>query len=275
MSLKEKIINNVSWLLIGVSFFYILVMLSFSYIIDIRQIDIFGFKSWITSNYSDPYFWMVVFDEASITEHIQWLYLIVILVIIMSHIFINHQKLTKKTALPWFFLFIGVYLMFLEDRFNIRHLGSHLISSNVFGIDTSTAAWRTSLTRTSIEVFFYFILASTMICAFLMILRNHTNQSKGIKFLLMGYLLYGLAAFASVTRNIGNWYAVVGTKVLDYIISGRELGWTASTSKTLSWKPLGFWFMDYVIEESIELLAVTFLLAAVLVYLPLSKYFEE
>jgi len=33
--------------------------------------------------------------------------------------------------------------------------------------------------------------------------------------------------------------------------------------------------MDHLVEESIELMAVTFLLAAVLVYLPLAKHFEK
>lgn len=275
MSLKDRLIKNIPWLLVGISFFYIILMLTLSYMIDIHKINIFGLRSWITNTFPNPYFWFLVFDEASITEHIQWLYLIGILGITISYILINHRELTKKTALPWFLLFLGVYLMFLEDRFNIRHMGSFIISSRIFAIDITSADWPTSILRTTIELFFYLILGSAMISALLLIIKNNKNQSQGLKFLLMGYILYGTAAFASATRNIGNWYAVVGTKILELIISGKELSWSAISTPTFSWKPLGFYFMDFVIEESIELMGATFLLAAVLIYLPLSKFYEE
>ncbi len=106
-----------------------------------------------------------------------------------------------------------------------------------------------------------------MVASLVLILKQRKNNIMGKHLFLSGYFFYGLAAFASASRHIGNWYAVVGTKILDFIISGRELSWSASS--------LGFFFMDLVVEESMELMGATFLLAAVLVYLPLSKYYEE
>jgi len=275
MSVKDNFLKYLPWLLIGLSISYLSISLFLSYLIDILNIDIFGLYSWLSNTYTDPYFWMFMFIEASITEQIQWFYLILIQIIIMSYIIINHRKLSKLAALPWFLLFFGVYLMFLEDRFNIRHMGSKAIGSNLLREDVYSAAWETGFTRSSIELSFYFILGITMIIAFLMILRNNPKKQQAKRFMLMGYLFYGTAAIASATRNIGNWYTVVGTRILGFIISGRELGWTATSSPSFSWKPFGFWFMDHLVEESLELFGVTFLLAAILIYLPLSKYHEE
>ena len=274
MSQKKKVLKALPWILIGFSTSYLCLMLTLSYLIDFLHVDMFGLRSFI-NNYSNPYFWMFVFIEGSITEHIQWAFLIIVLVIVVLHILKTYRKFTNRDALPWFLFFIGVYLMFLEDRSNIRHLISQTIGSRLLGQDIYGAAWETSMIRSSIELFFYFIVSCTMLSAFVLIIKKYKNLQQGTLFLLTGYLLYGFAAFASATRNIGNWYAVVGTKVLDLIIAGRDIGWTASTIPTFSWKPLGFWFMDFVVEESIELMAVTFLLAAVLIFLPLTKNNEE
>lgn len=275
MKNKEKLLRSIPWLVIFINLSFIFLMLFFSYLIDILEIDVLGVRTWIINNFDNPYFWMIVFFEASITEHLQWSFLILTLVIIILFILSNHRVLTKKNALPWFVLFIGVYWMFLEDRFNIRHMITHYLSSRVFGIDSSSALRFTSWKVSSVELFLYIVMSGVMIFAFVLISKNHKRNQHGQKFLIMGYIFYGMAAFSSASRHIGNWYSIVGSRTLNFIISGRELRWSGTTLCAHSWRTLGYWFMDLVIEESIELMAATFLFVAVLVYLPLAKFYEE
>jgi len=82
-----------------------------------------------------------------------------------------------------------------------------------------------------------------------MILRDNQQSNRGKKYLVVGYLFYGIAAIFSATRNIA---AVVGGRILDVITSSAELNWSGD-SLVYYQDPLGFWFMDFVVEESLEL----------------------
>ena len=70
MSQKIKILKALPWLLVGFSTSYLSMMFLLSYLIDFLHVDMFGLRSFTVNNFANPYFWMFVFDEASITEHI-------------------------------------------------------------------------------------------------------------------------------------------------------------------------------------------------------------
>lgn len=160
--------------------------------------------------------------------------MILILVIAILQILKTYRKFTNRDALPWFLFFYGCVFNVLEDITNIRHLLSQTIGLRHLGRDIHSAVWETSMIRSSIEMFFYFLVGCTMISAFVLIVRKYKNPILVKKFFIAGYLFSGIAAFAYATRNIGNWYAIVGSKLLDFIIAGRDLGWTATTSPTFS-----------------------------------------
>ena len=105
-----------------------------------------------------------------------------------------------------------------------------------------------------------------MVIALFNILKDKSNSLKGNKYLVAGYIFYGIAAVCSATRNIGNWYAVVGEMVLDSITTGAEISWSGG-SVIYFRDPLGFWFMDYVVEESLELLGAAFLASAIAAFI--------
>ncbi|MTI93994.1 MAG: hypothetical protein FH749_00690 [Firmicutes bacterium] len=95
------------------------------------------------------------------------------------------------------------------------------------------------------------------------VLRDKLHQLSTKIMLLVGFALYGIAAFSSATRNIGNWYVVVGERALNFITAGAELAWSPE-SIIYHVYSMSFWFMDFLVEESLELLGAAFLLASLL-----------
>lgn len=252
--------NIIPFIIILFSVTYISLMLVLSYLIDIQGINIFGLKEWVSDKgYEIPLFWLHMFREASLTENIQWAFLGAS-VILTAIIGIIQFKSTRKAPWVWILLLIGLYIMFLEDVINIRHTVSAMIGSTYFDYDTSTMEWRISFVRSIVEIIFYFMLGGMMVAALFFILKDQTIRALGKIYFLAGYFLYGLAAVFSATRNIKDWYAVVGGKIIDFIYRGSEAVLTGD-SIIYGRDPLGFWFMDFVVEESLELLGATFLLA--------------
>ena len=88
----------------------------------------------------------------------------------------------------------------------------------------------------------------------------------------MGFIVYGLAAIFSATRDIAHWYQRVGDNIYYRIIDfGNEnliqLTQELNISLTRNGdRGIGWYFMDLVIEESMELIGAAALLSAVIAY---------
>ena len=91
-----------------------------------------------------------------------------------------------------------------------------------------------------------------------------TIRVKGRILLYCGYVTYAAVALASVTRNLGDWYRVAGSWILQAMPQEITTPW--GTLVYFCQRPDPFVFMDGLLEESIELLAVSLLLSAVLVH---------
>lgn len=256
--------DKISFYIIYIAVIYILAMLLLSYLIDIR--NIFGLSDWLyIEGFDPPLFWLQIFKEASLTEYLQW-FLIGSSAILAALYGGMKLKLTTKFPWTWILLVIGLALMFLEDTINLRHQASNIIGYYYFGLDVTTMAWRTSALRSYIEIIIFAALGSIMVMALIFILKDRSNGLVGKKILFAGYFFYGVAAICSATRNIGNWYAVIGEKILNFLTRGVELSWSGE-SIMFHRDPLGFWFMDLVVEESIELLGAAFILAAIVAFI--------
>ena len=271
----SKLHTKLPWLIILFSVCYIATMLVLSYLIDIQNMNVFGLKDWVAVKgvYETPIFWLHMFREGSLTENLQWAFLGAA-VFLTAIIGIIQFKATRKVPWVWILLLIGLYVMFLEDIENIRHTTSAMIGSTYFGFDTSTMEWRTSSVRSAIEIAFYFILGSIMVTALVYILKDQGSRLLGKKFFLTGYFFYGTAAVFSATRNVGDWYAVVGAKAIDFVSRGAEIS-LPGDSYVYGRDPLGFWFMDFVVEESLEFIGAAFLLAALTVFITSIKKSPE
>lgn len=92
----------------------------------------------------------------------------------------------------------------------------------------------------------------------------------GLRFLLLGYLFYAIAAAASATRHFGNWYIEAGAAIRRLTGTDTSLLWTTFEANTMAHRgqehkqTLDFYIMDYMLEESLELAAACFLLVGLL-----------
>lgn len=243
--------------------FYILTMITICYLVDIMHVNVFGIRDIFTEVEEGVplIMWVILFTEGSLTEILQWS-LLAISAILASATYIKSRK-TKSAALAWFLLFIGLTIMFLEDSVNLRHELSDYIGQ-LAGHNTYSIAFHRGALRTTVELCFYSFLGGIMSVAFFKIMRDSSNAFKGKMYMLAGYIFYAIASIASATRYIKDWYAITGTLILNFLIKGKDLTWSADS--IIRNNPLGFWFMDYVVEESIELMGAACLLAAVIIF---------
>ena len=216
-------------------------------------------------DYLPQLLWVHIFTEGSITEHIQWFFLGLSL---LFAIYCRQLRIGTYVRSPvkWFFLQFGLLVMAAEDMLNIRH---RIVFFFAFISDIDFYIFKTSIWGSFVEITFYLMIGISMLLFLFFILRDKMEPLFGKKLLVASYLLYGLAAVGSATRHIGNWYTVVGERLLDLLISDFAVNWSADSQAGLY--TLGYWFMDFVIEESIELLAATFILASIVAFIAYSK----
>ena len=263
---SHKFFQILPWLIILFSVSYILIMLVLSYLIDFKGMDVLGLGSWLKSMYSGyPIFWIYAFTEGSPTEHIQW-YFIFTSVVLAAFCFIMRSRRYSKVYWTWLLMLIGLTLMFFEDYYNIRHKTVDFISS-YYSIAPSTKFMFLHL-RTAVELFLYTVLGIIMIIALIYILKDKRESLRGKKFLVMGYLFYAVASFSSATRGIGNWYARLGRAIL----GDNWIDMAALVTQRPYRGNLGFYFMDFVFEEPLELMGAAFITASLIYFV---KYWKD
>jgi len=162
-------------------------------------------------------------------------------------------------------LTIGLSLMLLEDSLNIRHEISFILSNYFYSGEVGSLQWRRSNFRSMIEISIYSIIGTIMTVSFIIIYFRYNLNNRGRKYFIIGYGFYFFASVASATRNIFDWYTVVGGILINTLAKLGDPDWSGDTILYYS-DTLGFWFMDFVIEESLELLGATFILCSLIVF---------
>ncbi len=244
---------------------YLLACGVIAWLVDFRGINFLGIGSLLESIYPDyPIFWLQMFKEGSVTEVLQWVSLAAAMVL-TGKLHLEHRRTQNRVFPGWFLLMCGLLLMFTEDTVNLRHGLAALIALGVLGINPFTQQWRASTEKNLLELGFYGLMALLMVGSFWYIVRNKMLAAKGKLVLLAGFGFYGAASVASATRNIGHWYQQAGALLLEALGWGERAMWSAD-SIVYGRFPLSFYFMDFFVEESVELLGAVFLLAAVLIF---------
>lgn len=257
--------HKVAWGAVVFTVSYILINLILAYLVDLRNINALWLGSLLEALHPEsPILWLHMFKEASVTEILQWLCL-GFATVLAGALFVHYRRSHGKASPAWGLLLLGLLLMFLEDTVNVRHGLAALFALVVLQTDPYTHAWRASATKNYIELGCYAVLAAVMLSSFWLVIRDKVQNALGKKFLFAGFAFYGIAALSSATRNIGSWYTVVGEKILNFVTRGAVIEWTAESVVHRNY-PLSFWIMDFLIEESLELLGATFLLAAVVIF---------
>ena len=203
-----------------------------------------------------PMLWLILFGEASLTENLQWFSLL------LAAFFAGLVAVQSKQArLAATILCFGLLWMYAEDCSNVRHVTSAWLGELWLGYDTVSLEWRRSRARTMIELTIYAGMAAVMAVAYWLVWTRKLLSQPAFIIFTGGYLLYGVAAFGSASRNIGNWYANLGDVLFDTLARKHTLLWRGQDIVHYQ-DPLGFWWMDYLLEESLELLAASLLVAA-------------
>ncbi len=238
-------------------------MIVFIYLIDIQHIHMGSLSVWVESKGGEvPLFWYHAFSDASPTEYLQWSFISLSMLLTLIY---GGVQVNRTAKFPWIMIlfFIGLFIMLMEDVLDVRHVIASVIAEYYFGIDPTDLDWLVGPWKSFIEITFYFFLGLIMVISFVYILRNKQHSLTGKKFLTAGFIFYGIASVGSATRNLGSWYVKVGDVIIDAINGSMRMQIENSTQQQY----LGYHFMDFVIEESLELLGATFILASLLVFI--------
>lgn len=223
----------------------------------ILLVDILGLTN-ITEWLADqgrhpPFLWFWLFSEAHLTEFLQWSTLIAGLIVCAR---------AYSCTRSHFFLVLacGLGLMVLEDAANIRHTLSGW-TSQLLGVTEHR-----STVRITTEFAFYGLLGGLMLYPLAAQWNRIRHNGRLFRYAVAAYFAYGSAAFLSASRYIADWYDAAGAWIIGRLPLADPSVWQAADAslQERGLFPLGFWLMDYWLEESLELLAASLLLSFVL-----------
>ena len=209
--------------------------------------------------------WFYLYSEGQWTERFQWILLGAALAIVISIRFrTNHSSFPATLAITT--LISGLFLMLIEDALNLRHIVADIYLPIILSQDQIT-----SISRTIWETGFYAFLAALMTLPVLYFWRKNLLSPSTKTWVICAYFLYGVAGFSSALRRIGDWQDRLGSRILARIEISELPGWANLHHK--SWiadehgdpylvYTMGYLLTDHLIEESIELIAASLLLVA-------------
>lgn len=204
-----------------------------------------------------------IFGEPGPTEILQWFTLMLCILVLYSQIRREGETRYRLAALAGF---LGVGLMLMEDVLDVRFIIQREVILPIFGGDGEQAT-----AAIFGEIGFYGIIGSAMITFFVLFYPYVRLSGRGIRYLTLGFIFYGVAAVASATRWVGLWYSRFGDFIvlnINPIIGEIYHEWTTGIAYfagadnkdvLLERYTVGFWFMDRPVEETIELLGAVFL----------------
>lgn len=222
--------------------------------------DAFGVRQAVIIPHLDPpVFFLWFFAEAGPVERLQWAFLTVAVTLCAGLAWWCGRQGDRQGTGIFLLGAAGLLLMLLEDAFNVRHQIAFGITMPLFYEGTE---FRNHV-RTLTELSFYALLGGAMLVLLWAALRHFRQVPGAARLLLTGYVLYAVAAVASATRFIGDWYTAVGSIAEPCLAEGVVEAYR-STDLVRRGGEIGFWVMDWLVEESVELVAVAFIVSALL-----------
>ena len=229
---------------------YLILCYIIIFLVDI--INLFGWSDFLsTKDVSGvPLLWFHLFTEASPTEMLQWFSLAACILLCGIHYGLYKATGDERAT---FFLFIGIGLsiMLVEDAGNFRHRINHYVSF---------LAGNSRLLRFGVELLIYSALGFVMVYPIIKYWKKLRFNAYKQRLIIGAYLLYASASIASVSRSF--WYGDFGERIISGLSLYENPAWNNANVflESLERPPLGFYLMDFVFEESFELLgAVCFL----------------
>jgi len=217
------------------------------------------------SQYELSFLWL--FFERGPTEILQWicnsLSLLICLYLYRCHKREGNLALSKTFALGS----LGFALMLLEDFGNVRFWVSDYVALQLVQGKDGVHLYEVLNIVAVTHTFLYSILGLILTCFLFRIYLELKRVRGALAFMLSGYIFYGAAAAGSATAHFGSWYTRTGTMLLGGYYESLNEAFLRHPLEFMPDAPLGFWIMDLLVEESLELLGAAAITTALLLFL--------
>lgn len=241
-------------------------LISYILMLAVDIFNVFNTRSLLEDLYI-PLLWNSIFTERGPVEILQWIFLAGFS-ITSAKIAKNFKEKDKlKESIFWSLFAFGGFIMLLEDAVNIRHF----IIGTVFSLE-----WYVGK---KLELLIFGLIALLPIIAIIKYFK-YVNQDKVTNILIvLGFIFYGSAVFISGPADLTEINPWIGNSLYDLTVSigGEEVEeiyvyidekMVATQDGKLVW----YRFVDFLVEESLELLGATMLFASTLSY---KKYLKK
>ncbi|MFN3188720.1 MAG: hypothetical protein ACK42D_04245 [Candidatus Paceibacteria bacterium] len=249
---------------------YILLSFILFYLIDLR--NAFGLRDWLFSvdrvyfyfTYT-PFFFQHYGRNSGFVELAQWGLLgcvITLCALLAGHFYQTHKKASR------FFLLMTVafVIILIEDAGDVRHMMMSYVQLAASEPDQG-------IIGTLFEGLYFAVLGGIPLYALIRYGRSIREYGKAWWYIIIGFVAHALAASLSFIGTAfkqlleRDLYTIMGDSLINL---SYKLGTSDLPSIWEAWNadnwilPIGFFLMDSLIEENIELLGNAFLVAGIL-----------
>ena len=210
---------------------------------------------WQWFNWIDRPMWTMLFNDKPV-EWIQWFFL-AFAIAMSGYLSARLDVLGRKGAGKFFFWFaIGLGIMLIEEAGDIRHILSGevqrlIMDDKLFGLPY----------RSVTDLMYFIGVAAVPLYAVVRYGKYAWQAVQSRKFFVSSIVLFAIAAVGSGARYIGDFYMRAGMWIDDNLFGGRFPG-----AEDHSPESNYLLLIDSPIEETIETLAATFLVVAILLF---------
>lgn len=242
------------------------------FLVDIR--NIFGLRTFF-EGYTLPVLWDFLFTEAGPVENLQWIFL-GFFSVLSAHLGRKlYEQERDNEAMFWFLFSAAGVFMLVEDAGNVRHL----ILRNLLVLE-----WQT---LNILETVYFALLALTPVVAVAKYGRYIAENRRTVILLALGFVFYGTAVFISGPADLTGINTHIGDVMYEVMAStgGEELRQvyeesdqrilTVQEETGITMMDVRYRHVDYLLEESLEFVGATMLLASAVSYMELLRRREE
>lgn len=215
---------------------------------------LFDISNAFRDTFSEPV-WRYLFNDRPI-EWMQW-FVLVFAIITSAYLSARLAIANKKVCSKFFLIFsIGLGLMLIEDAGDIRHVISGEVQNfadndHIMGIHYRVVS----------DFPYFALLAAIPLYAIIRYGKETWENTKAKTPFILGIILYAIAAIGSGLRHFNNLYINIGSWIDENILNENFKG-IASLSQDRN----HFLLVDSILEETIELLAITLIFVAILIF---------
>lgn len=197
--------------------------------------DVFG----LTDFAPERGLWYHLFRNRGPVEWMQWIYMSITFLLSAYLAGAASERGRTRDRIFWLLIAAGFTLMLIEDAGDVRLIFAHY-GRELFG-------WQ----RHYIEMLYFLFTASPLLIAWLKYRKTVTTMPTLLPYIYTGTFLYAAAAGASALREFRSFYYVIG----DFLS-------VVLTAETIQ----GFFLVDFMMEETVELMAAALLCSSVILY---------